>query len=142
MITQVDEFVWRGPRPAPADFPQIHAQFQTVISLEGLEEDKKEAAELPGVRVVSLPISFWQIYFKGISEDYLDEILFTIRMAKKPVLVHCQHGQDRTGLVIAAYRVHVCHWTKSQAIQEALQYGYREWPFNVGLDKTWERFTE
>jgi protein tyrosine/serine phosphatase len=33
--------------------------------------------------------------------------------------VHCKHGEDRTGAVIAAYRMSVDHWTNAQAMAEA-----------------------
>jgi protein tyrosine/serine phosphatase len=55
------------------------------------------------------------------------------------VLVHCEHGEDRTGLAIAAWRVRACKWTKEAAMAEALKYGYRRW-LNYGLNKTWAAF--
>ena len=43
-----------------------------------------------------------------------------------PVLVHCEHGSDRTGVCMAAYRVVVQGWTKEDAIREMTEgdYGY------------------
>ena len=35
-----------------------------------------------------------------------------------PFFVHCQHGSDRTGVCIAAYRIVVQGWTKQDAIRE------------------------
>jgi len=32
--------------------------------------------------------------------------------------VHCEHGEDRTGLAVGAYRIKVEHWTKPAAYQE------------------------
>lgn len=40
--------------------------------------------------------------------------------------VHCSHGQDRTGLVIAVYRVTHDHWTKAQAEKEMLSNGFHK----------------
>jgi protein tyrosine phosphatase (PTP) superfamily phosphohydrolase (DUF442 family) len=142
MISQVSNSIWRGPRPQPTDFPAIKSNFVTVISLEGPEEDAAEAIELSPVRVVSMPISDWpDIYWSGITQDYLNEILAAVVNSPKPVLVHCQHGEDRTGLVIAAYRVCVNGWSKDSAMAEALRYGYRRW-LNYGLNKTWASFTK
>lgn len=135
---QVDAGVWRGPRPQPVDFDLIKSKFLAVLSLEGLAEDIKEQKELSPVTVLSFPISFWEIYFTGITQQKLRSILDAIEKAPKPLLVHCQHGQDRTGLVIAAYRVR--HgWTKDAAMEEALKFGYRDW-INLGLKQTWEKF--
>jgi len=43
-----------------------------------------------------------------------------------PVLLHCQHGADRTGLVSAMYRLLYQNWTREQALDELLNgdYGY------------------
>jgi protein tyrosine/serine phosphatase len=67
-------------------------------------------------------------------------LLELVNGVPKPVLVHCQHGQDRTGLVIAAYRVRIMGWSKDQSMNEALAFGYRNW-LNYGLNKTWEELT-
>jgi tyrosine-protein phosphatase SIW14 len=33
-------------------------------------------------------------------------------------LVHCEHGRSRTGMMVAAYRVLVDHWTPERALGE------------------------
>jgi tyrosine-protein phosphatase SIW14 len=136
MISKVDNLLYRGPRPDAVDCIAIKKQFLTVISLEGTGEDLKESKELYPVPVISYPIGFSEIYFTGISQQVLQNILMEIMEASRPVLVHCQHGEDRTGLVVAAYRVRACGWTKQAAWLEALQFGYRNW-LNFGLNKTW-----
>jgi protein tyrosine/serine phosphatase len=40
-----------------------------------------------------------------------------------PVFVHCQRGADRTGVIIAAYRISHEQWTAVQAIAEAKRFG-------------------
>lgn len=139
MITLVDNGVYRSPRPTADGFDYIKGTFASVISLEGLEEDAREADELSPVRVFSFPIGFFEIYMLGISGEELDSIVDSIIAAPKPVLVHCQHGQDRTGLAIAAYRVSVQGWTKDRAMQEARVFGYRYW-LNYGLNRTWREW--
>ena len=49
--------------------------------------------------------------------------------------VHCEHGQDRTGLIIGAYRVRVQRWSKSQAYQEMKAHGFH--PLLHGLYSSW-----
>lgn len=41
------------------------------------------------------------------------------------IFIHCTHGQDRTGLVIAVYRLHE-GWPKSVAENEMLGYGFHK----------------
>jgi len=139
LTSQVDDKLWRGQRPQESEFADIKKFFKTVISLEGIKEDLKEADELSPVCLISKPITFEEIYFTGISQLYLSNILEAIRGEETPVLVHCEHGEDRTGLVVACYRVQVCEWTKEVAFAEALKYGYRNW-LNFGLNKTWKDF--
>jgi hypothetical protein len=46
-----------------------------------------------------------------------------IRDAKKPLLINCQHGVDRTGIVVAAYRIKVNGWSIDKAWEEAQKIG-------------------
>jgi protein tyrosine/serine phosphatase len=50
--------------------------------------------------------------------------------------VHCQHGQDRTGLVIGEYRVLHEGWITRAAWREMIDHGYH--PALLGLDRAWE----
>ena len=54
--------------------------------------------------------------------------LRTLRRAEKdgPVLLHCQHGADRTGLITALYRIAYEGWSKPAALEEMQkgQFGY------------------
>jgi len=40
-----------------------------------------------------------------------------------PVFVHCLRGADRTGAVIAAYRIDHDRWDNSRALEEAMSFG-------------------
>ena len=40
-----------------------------------------------------------------------------------PVFVHCRRGADRTGGVIACYRIEHDHWSNSHALAEARSMG-------------------
>lgn len=43
----------------------------------------------------------------------------------QPILVHCFHGEDRTGIAIAAYRIRHDHWSVDGAIREMRNLGHR-----------------
>ncbi len=51
----------------------------------------------------------------------------------RPLLVHCRHGSDRTGLVCALYRVLVQDWSKEDAIEEMIlgDYGFHTYFTNI-----------
>lgn len=44
--------------------------------------------------------------------------------ANGPVLMHCKHGSDRTGLMAAMYRVVIQGWTKEDALTEMTLGGF------------------
>ena len=47
------------------------------------------------------------------------------------MFIHCLHGCDRTGTIIACYRIQHDGWTSEQALREADQYGMSQW--EVGM---------
>lgn len=60
----------------------------------------------------------------SISEQQIIDALKIIKSAQAPIMVHCWHGADRTGAVIAAYRVVIQNWSKSDALNELVNGGY------------------
>jgi protein tyrosine/serine phosphatase len=52
-----------------------------------------------------------------------EDIVAALRVmvaAEEPLLVHCFHGSDRTGVVIAMYRMVVQNWPRERAIGELI----------------------
>lgn len=93
---------------------------KTVLSLRDTEFDgmlnKQENAQLNLVRV---PIIAW-----NIKDESIIEALTVIQNSPKPVLVHCRHGADRTGMIVAFYRIVYQNWTKEQAKDELVNGGF------------------
>ena len=67
----------------------------------------------------NVPMHSWNTH----DEDIISALRI-IHDAPKPILVHCRHGADRTGLIMAMYRVVFQGWTKEQAKKEMLEGGY------------------
>ena len=57
------------------------------------------------------------------TEEQVRKVLSLMETFPGPVFVHCQHGCDRTGTIIACYRIEHDHWTHEAAFQEARRYG-------------------
>lgn len=57
------------------------------------------------------------------SEEQVRQILALCETFSGPVFIHCQHGCDRTGTVVACYRIQHDHWSSEQALREAKLYG-------------------
>lgn len=43
---------------------------------------------------------------------------------RQPVLVHCEQGFHRTGILCAAYRIRVCDWPLEKALEEMRRLGF------------------
>ncbi len=56
-------------------------------------------------------------------ENVLNQAVEALENSKRPVLVHCSHGKDRTGLVVAVYRVRYKNYCTEAALKEMEHYG-------------------
>jgi protein tyrosine/serine phosphatase len=43
---------------------------------------------------------------------------------RRPVLVHCEQGFHRTGILCAAYRIRMCDWPIERALDELRSFGF------------------
>lgn len=74
-----------------------------------------------GVRLEHLPFSDRS----APPADVFDRFLALVRdPACRPLLVHCEQGFHRTGVLCAAYRVAECGWSLDRAIEEMIRLGY------------------
>ncbi len=121
---QVNSHVYRGAQPTPDGFKSLASLgIKTVIDLRGEEHseaDEKRIVEANGMRYVSIPM-------KGMQTPSDEEISAALALMNDdtagPVFVHCQRGADRTGAVVACYRIEHDHWDSDQAIKEARGFG-------------------
>jgi tyrosine-protein phosphatase SIW14 len=63
----------------------------------------------------------------GEPNDYKIECALQRLKDSQNVFVHCEHGQDRTGLIIAEYRFNVQGWTRVAAEKEMMADGFHPW---------------
>jgi protein tyrosine/serine phosphatase len=93
---------------------------KTVVSLRSFHSDRS-LLKGSGIKTIRVRINTWDI-----DDQQVVEALRAIRAAEKdgPVLLHCLHGADRTGLIAAMYRMLYQGWTKKQALHELQNGGY------------------
>jgi tyrosine-protein phosphatase SIW14 len=60
----------------------------------------------------------------AVTEAQLREAVALIDSLDAPLVVHCWHGADRTGAVVAAYRILRQGWTHREAVSEMIHGGY------------------
>lgn len=75
----------------------------------------------PGIRQIHQPL-----HADRVDDADVLQALRSIRQAQAdgPVLIHCKHGQNRTGLIAAMYRIVYQGWSKQQAIAEMRGAGF------------------
>jgi hypothetical protein len=100
-----------------------------IIDLNGVEPtDVDQAAEIASYDALGVEHYRFKLEGNGtgVVENYVNAIatLATCQRAGKSVLVHCHAGTQRTGSVIAAYRVLVLHDSPQAAYAELAQYGW------------------
>jgi hypothetical protein len=62
--------------------------------------------------------------FSPKDSDVIDFLRIVTTKSAQPVLVHCAQGSDRTGMMVAIYRIVVQGWSKDDAIKEMVEGGY------------------
>ena len=121
----VNEQVLRGGQPSDDGFKKLAKRgVKTVVHLRWTDEHsiphEKQVVEADGMRFVSVPM-------KGIGAPSLEQVSKVLSVLEDgdnwPVFVHCRRGSDRTGTVLACYRIVHDHWQNQKALDEAKAYG-------------------
>lgn len=155
-LAQVEPGVWRGGQPTDEGWKWLKSQNVTVvIKLNTESEGSDWTAFNIGMNVWHVPITLsQQTGLTKIRPNYFSDAISGFHMpeaqlasfglpadySKGNVFIHCEHGQDRTGLFVACYRVagHQEGWTKAAAEKEMLSLGFHE--SLHGLWEFWENF--
>jgi protein tyrosine/serine phosphatase len=111
---------------------------KTIIDLENDDQaiaTEKAWAEQNGINFISEPMSG----LETPNDTEVNDILQKIHDSQ-PVFVHCMQGHDRTGLVIALYRVFGEGWTPKDAHDEMMSLGYD--PLLIAMNHYFEQKTQ
>jgi len=71
-------------------------------------------------------ILYTNVPLQGLGQpthEQVQTILSLIGSLPGPVFIHCQHGCDRTGTIVACYRIQHDKWQNEAAMKEAVKYG-------------------
>lgn len=115
--------VFRGNQPTAEGYQTLsRLGIRTVINLRS-RHGEKAAVEAAGMRSIEFPLAMAE----RISTADIRKIVRAMAdPANQPVFVHCALGRDRTGVVVAAYRMEVEGWSRIDAEQEMQAFGFND----------------
>lgn len=119
-LYEITPTLYRSRQPDAAAQPLLKKLgIATVVDF--IKESDSKWLSDPTVTQIQIPL-------QTVHVDDADMIqsLRAIQAAqeKGPVLIHCKHGLDRTGLVAAMYRIVVQGWSKQAALDEMEHGGF------------------
>lgn len=124
-FAQVNSVLFRGAQPSDESYADLkHMGINVVVDFRDEKDQiahEKKMVEATGMQFLSLPWS-------GRSEPTHDEVLTFLSLMHNPqgkkVFVHCREGRDRTGTMVALYRLTFDHWTVQNALAEMKDFHY------------------
>ena len=123
---QVGERLYRGGQPLPGGVEKLAALgVNTVINLRRRDTHtraEESAALALGMRYFNLEMPVW-------GRPTRAEVRRVLEIIEAPesgrVFIHCRDGVDRTGTIVACYRIAHEGWAADEAVAEARRLGMR-----------------
>ena len=119
-LYRVTPSLYRSAQPGSQGMKSLEQMgIKTVINLRSFHNDTDE---LKGTNLTGrkIPMHAWH----AETEDVVRALRLMSDPKGAPYLVHCQHGADRTGMILAMYRIVIQGWGKEQAIDEMVNGNY------------------
>ena len=130
-LHKVSETLYRSAQPSSEGMKNLKKLgVKSIVNLRSFHSDRDELGETG--------LAYEHIYMKAWHPEEKEAVRFLQIVTDKkrtPVLVHCQHGADRTGIMCALYRVVIEGWTKKEGLDEMTKGGF-------GFHQVWKNLPE
>jgi tyrosine-protein phosphatase SIW14 len=121
---EVNSHLYRGGQPKGTGYANLKKMGIDVVidlRLSGKDAEKKTVNKA-GMQYVAIP---WHCMFP--KDRHVAKFLSVLDENKgKKIFVHCRYGDDRTGMMIAAYRMAEEGWTPQEARKEMEKFGFHK----------------
>ncbi len=119
-LHKISDTFYRSAQPSAEGMKNLKEMgIETVLNLRSFHSDRDEIG-MTGLAYEHIFMKAWH----PEEEDAVRFLQIVTNPKRAPVLVHCQHGADRTGTMCVLYRVAVEGWSKEEALKEMTQGGY------------------
>ena len=116
---KIDDKLYRSEQPLQEAMQELESLgIPNLLNLRFFHDNDDEAAG------TNLNLLHVRMDPYNINDTVVIRALKKIKNTNGPVVVHCWRGADRTGLVVAMYRILYQDWTKEEAIDELVNGGY------------------
>lgn len=124
--------LWRGARPDKDGAAWlVQHGVRTIVNLELILDDRRAFGHAHieeanhSYEVGYFRIHDWEplpMWTPSIADDHVAHFLAIVSQQPKPVYIHCRSGENRTGVMVAAYRVLIEGVSDEGAIEEMRPY--------------------
>jgi len=132
---RVTENLYRGGQPSSDGLNTL--RLLGVGMVVNFRDDRSEMAaerrqvESLGIKYIEIP---WSASHKPSSSQIVEFLDLVRANPNAKIFVHCRRGADRTGVMIAAYRIAVEHRSVAEAVSEMHRFHY-DWLFRPQLKR-------
>jgi protein tyrosine phosphatase (PTP) superfamily phosphohydrolase (DUF442 family) len=135
---KIGDSLYRGAQPRGEGYAELKKMgISIVVDLRnskpvkraGGETREQAKVEATGMHYVEIPTSA----FLGPTQSQVAAFPQLLRdNQKQKVFVHCYFGDDRTGVMVATYRIAADHWTSDEAYNEMRAYHFHKYLLLMG----------
>ncbi len=150
-LGRIGDRLYRSGQPKGPGFDAIREMgVSIVVNLrDDSEKDEQQKVESRGMRYVPIP---WRGTAQADNRQVAQFLQLLRDNPDKKILVHCRRGAERTGVMVATYRIAEHGWTSEQALEEMEEFKFlgfwfrhlkryvREFPETLKSDPAFRQF--